>query len=219
MRDPKPRRVAVLTICIALFTAIGTGVKLQAFVAIDRAAAQWFAAQVTSVRTLFAFVITTIGSDFVIIPLMILVALKLRSRSPYWMKRFLITVSCGIVGNEILKFIFYRKRPQWFHPLLHLYTNSFPSGHSCTATVTFGTLMILIPVFVQSKALRVAAVPAGTAMIVLIAASRLYLGVHYLSDVIGGMVEGIAWINGVAIALASPHARTNHREKQRPLSV
>jgi len=172
---------------------------LHAFVDLDRAALHWFESQRTATRTVIALAVTTLGSDVVTLGIVGIVAMSIRKLSRYWMNRLLVTVSSGLVLNEILKFIFYRKRPEFSHPLLHLYTNSFPSGHAQAATVLYGTLIILTISLAESRVLRIAVIPFGIIMIFLISVSRLYLGVHYLSDVIGGVLEGIAWVNAVGI--------------------
>ena len=201
MSENRALRVVVLVACVSAFLALGIAVKLNAVAAVDHAAAAWFERQVTGSRTAAAFVVTQLGSDPVTIAIAVVVSLRIRRRFPYWLKRLLITVGGGMVSNEVLKFIFYRHRPELVHPLLHLYSNSFPSGHTLAATVLFGTLIILTRSVAQSTWLRTVILPFGIVMIALIGASRIYLGVHYFSDVVGGVLEGIVWIAGVGMIL------------------
>ena len=199
-------RTIVLIFCIAAFIALGISINAHAFGSLDKSVAYWFQQQITPARTIFAFVITQVGSDAFTLAATAVIALYLRKRYRYWYERLLITVVGGMILNEILKFIFYRQRPNFFHPLLHLYTNSFPSGHTVSATVLFGMVIILTPLFTPSRLVHISVIAFGVIMIVLVAGSRIYLGVHYFSDIIGGLLEGIGWINGVGIMLDRKYA-------------
>lgn len=187
--------------CALAFVILAIIVKHQGFATPDRDIGFWFAGQVRPSRTLVALIVTQFGSDVVTVGITAIVAFAVRKRSRYWMRRLWVTVCGGIISNEILKFIFYRQRPQFPHPLLELDTKSFPSGHTLAATVLFGSLILLTWAACDSARVRIAVVPFAIAMIVLIAGSRLYLGVHYLSDVLGGILEGIVWINGAGMVL------------------
>ena len=194
-------RIIVLIALTAAFIAVGISITEHAFTNVDRLVAHWFEQRITAARTVFAFVITQFGSDIFILAATACVALYVRKRSRYWLERVLITVIGGMVLNEILKFIFYRKRPDFGHPLLHLSSNSFPSGHTVSVTVFFGMVIILTRFLNKSKFVRFAVTSASLVMIVLVAASRIYLGVHYFSDVVGGFLEALAWMTAVGIML------------------
>jgi undecaprenyl-diphosphatase len=200
-------RTIILVVCSVLFVLVGIGVERNAWTARDAAVAHWFEAHITPARTVCAFAITQIGSDFFIFPVTLVIALRLRRISRYWLERALITIVGGTISNEALKFVFYRQRPHFSHPLLHLQSNSFPSGHTLAATVLFGTLILLTFAFSKSRVLRIAVIPGGVVAILQIAASRIYLGVHYFSDVIGGLLEGFAWLSGVGIFMDRKGAR------------
>ena len=194
-------RTILFIVCTFLFVLVGIGVLRNSWTARDTAVAHWFESHITSARTAFAFVATQVGSDVFTFAVLFLIVWRLRRISRYWLERALITIVGGTISNEALKFIFYRQRPHFSHPLLHLQSNSFPSGHTLAATVLFGTLILLVREFSESRVLRIAVIPAGVAVILLVAATRIYLGVHYFSDVIGGMLEGIAWLSGIGIMM------------------
>src|SRR5215831_5780651 len=103
--------------CVLAFVAVGVGVRLHLFAEADQAAATWFESQITQSRTIAALVITQAGSDIVVLAIVALIGISLRRRSPYWLKRLLITVCGGMISNEVLKFVFYRQRPQYAHPI------------------------------------------------------------------------------------------------------
>ena len=73
---------------------------------------------------------------------------------------------------------------------MHLATYSFPSGHAVASTVFYGALCALALHHARATALRAAAAVGAACMVLLVCASRVYLGAHYLSDVIAGVAVG-----------------------------
>ena len=106
--------------------------------------------------------------------------------------RLLAVVPAGMLLNVGLKHLFQRPRPALPEPLVHLVTFSYPSGHAAASTVFYGALFALVSTRVRSPALRLLAAVAGALMVVLVCFSRVYLGAHYLSDVIAGVAVGAA---------------------------
>lgn len=109
----------------------------------------------------------------------------------------------GMLLNALMKLAFHRARPLFDDPLLTLTSYSFPSGHVEASTIFYG--LGVVWVFGQTRALhwRVLAVTAAALAIVLVALSRMYLGVHYLSDVSAAFAEGVAWVALCLSALAA----------------
>ncbi len=97
------------------------------------------------------------------------------------------------VVNAALKLVFHRPRPEL--AFLHLDTYSFPSGHSTAVTAAYGALAFLLWPAARTARRRVALAAATVCLIVLVGFSRLYLGVHYLSDVLGGIALGATWLS------------------------
>jgi undecaprenyl-diphosphatase len=95
--------------------------------------------------------------------------------------------------NGVLKLAFHRPRPEL--AFLHLETYSFPSGHSTAATAAFGAVAFLLWPRAGTVRRRVALVVAAVGLICLVGFSRLYLGVHYLSDVLAGFALGAVWLS------------------------
>lgn len=104
--------------------------------------------------------------------------------------RLLAVVPAGMLLNVGLKHAFQRARPVLEEPLVHLLTYSFPSGHAVASTVFYGAVCTLALRHARSRALRAGVVVAGVAMVLLVCFSRVYLGAHYLSDVIAGVAVG-----------------------------
>lgn len=105
----------------------------------------------------------------------------------------------GAVGiNALLKLIFHRSRPEL--AFVHLDTYSFPSGHAAVATATFATAAFLACRHYRARRTRALLVLAAVLGVVVVGFSRLYLGVHYLSDVLAGISFGLGWATLCLIA-------------------
>ena len=110
----------------------------------------------------------------------------------------LLTSVLGAVSlNAVLKIVFARPRPSVFPPLVTEHTYSFPSGHTITAMALYGFLAIIL----WREHRRIWALLAG-ALIPLVGFSRIYLGVHYPSDVLGALMLGGLWLLIVVLGLA-----------------
>jgi undecaprenyl-diphosphatase len=100
--------------------------------------------------------------------------------------------------NLVLKLSFHRPRPEV--AFVHLDTYSFPSGHAMISTAAYGALAYLAWSRLWSPKAKAALVAGTVGFVALVCFSRLYLGVHYLSDVLGGVAVGAFWL-AVSIAL------------------
>lgn len=117
-----------------------------------------------------------------------------RRRERYWLAALLLSVPVGMLLNVLLKYLFQRPRPQFDEPLLTLATYSFPSGHASGAMLFYGFLVAyLVRSTHNRRGWALAAALAGL-MVLLVAASRVYLGAHYLSDVLAAIAEGCLWL-------------------------
>jgi membrane-associated phospholipid phosphatase len=103
----------------------------------------------------------------------------------------------------VMKLAFDRPRPMLWPRLVQEYGASFPSGHSLYAMV-FGVLMLILSRHVTPQ-MRLAVMGLAVLWIVLVGLSRVYLGVHYPTDVLGGWAVGWAWVCGVWLLLRKIH--------------
>jgi undecaprenyl-diphosphatase len=111
-----------------------------------------------------------------------------------WEAVFLVIgIACGGIFNFLLKWIFRRERPD-LHYLIEETGYSFPSGHSMGAFILYGMLCILLLPFFSSLTSKCIFVFCTSLFIFIIGFSRIYLGVHYPSDVIAGFAAGGAWV-------------------------
>jgi membrane-associated phospholipid phosphatase len=129
-----------------------------------------------------------------------------------WLPLLLLSVPGGLALNALVKQVFQRARPSFDSPLPSLVSYSFPSGHTAGATVFWGFALILLLAHRPPLRWRIAGVVVALAMVLLTALSRVYLGVHYLSDVLAAMAEGVAWL---AVCL-TVHGRLSSRRAAVP---
>ena len=105
-----------------------------------------------------------------------------------------LAVGGGAFLNLVLKHIFHRHRPVLENPLVTLSSFGFPSGHTMGATIFYGILALIVAHSVRSWPLRISAGCAAILVIALVGISRIYLGAHYFTDVIGAIAIGLAWL-------------------------
>jgi len=108
----------------------------------------------------------------------------------------LLVVAClgAEVLDQALKLLFHRPRPEAFFGLSDPLTYSFPSGHATTACCFYGVLAAIVVARLRSPAARISVWAAAAVMAAAIGLSRIYLGVHYPSDVLGGYVAAVMWL-------------------------
>jgi undecaprenyl-diphosphatase len=142
-----------------------------------------------------------VGSPAFLIPLGILVvALYLRQGRPLTARLFVITVIGGEALDQVLKLAFHRVRPAAFFGLPEPLGYSFPSGHALAACAFYGVLAAFAAARTKSRAWRSMYRIAAALLIAIIGISRIYLGVHYPSDVLGGYAAALFWVFTVASA-------------------
>jgi membrane-associated phospholipid phosphatase len=107
---------------------------------------------------------------------------------------FVITMVGASLLNTTLKLAFKRPRPVPFFNLSAPESYSFPSGHSLASCCFFGALAAILTARLKSKSVRSAVWVLATTMFLLIGLSRIYLGVHYTTDVIAGFAGAMIWI-------------------------
>lgn len=112
-------------------------------------------------------------------------------------KKLSLGIILNLVGitliNQMLKFIFKRERPTGYR-LIEMSGYSFPSGHAMASLAFYGLLIYIIKRLVKNKYLKILLIIINIAIIILIGVSRIYLGVHYLSDVLTGYSISIIYL-------------------------
>jgi undecaprenyl-diphosphatase len=101
----------------------------------------------------------------------------------------------GLLLDQALKLSVHRNRPQYGAAYLHGHSYSFPSGHAMGSTIGYGVLAyVLVSLWTPLRSRRALAYGVAALLAILVGLSRVYLGVHYPSDVVGGWAAGAAWL-------------------------
>lgn len=121
------------------------------------------------------------------------VFMYIRYRNWSFIAQGMVVMALSTMSNVVLKDIFDRQRPVIDH-LVHVDTLSFPSGHSMSAMAFYGFLIYLSFQFDMRKRQRLALIIPLVTLIFLVGLSRIYLGVHFPSDVAAGYMGGLIWL-------------------------
>jgi membrane-associated phospholipid phosphatase len=206
--DPEAATGLALTVALALVFAAALGFGLVAdqvtsktgLYRLDASAAAWGAEHATPTSTAFLRTVTWLGASVVVLSVTALLgALEWVRRRRLAVLGFMLTVVVGqnLISNTV-KVLVDRERP----PVPHLASSSgfsFPSGHTAAAAATWAAVALVLG---RGRPLPVKAwLGAGAALIaVVVAATRVLLGVHWLTDVIGGAALGFGWFVVCSVA-------------------
>jgi membrane-associated phospholipid phosphatase len=205
---------------LPVFVVLGAGIALTAFAgdafldlaeslhadspelhAIDRDVHDWAIDTRTPVSTFFLTGLTIIGTP-VGLGVLVAIAAGLLALRKRWRWGAYLIVTCGIGGllNLQLKAFFARARPDLAEALRDAHGYSFPSGHAMGSTIVFGAFAYLAFRILTRWPSRAAALAFACTMILAICASRIYLGVHWISDVAAGIAAGVIWLAAATVA-------------------
>lgn len=184
--------LVVVGACLLVFISLLEDVLDGELMKLDRAA-YWLvvqhmrAAWLTPIMESFSALATPVT----LLVLLLAVAAFAPGRRPGWC----CAVNLGLVVllNQVLKFAIRRPRPDGFR-LATASGFSFPSGHSMVAMAFFGLLIWFVWRFERDRRMRGALVAAFAFVILMVGLSRVYLGVHYASDVLGGFCLSVVWL-------------------------
>jgi undecaprenyl-diphosphatase len=205
---------SVLLATAALFTWLADEVGEGATQRFDDAVLLWMHRHASPSLSSAALEVTALGSGLPIaVILLVATAFLWATRHRYSVLLLWVAVAGGEILNTTLKSVFDRPRPRLFPWLTHASFSSFPSGHAMTAVVVYVTLAYLVARLEPSRRMRRLTF-AVTALLVLgIGLSRMYLGVHYPSDVLAGYAAGFAWATFCALGMeAVRHFRARQPE-------
>ena len=145
--------------------------------------------------------VTQLGSPLFLIPMTMIASLIFLHLRRIRGAILLTATMAGVsLLNWILKLFFQRERPVPFFGLSVPSSYSFPSGHSLASFCFYGALAALVTARLRSPVLRAVVWASAVVIIVAVGFSRLYLGVHYATDVIAGYATGFVWVLTVASA-------------------
>jgi undecaprenyl-diphosphatase len=202
--------LVAVAVGLGLFVWIAYGVMGGATQRFDQAVVDFVRANAAPVWDWLGLAGAALGSGVAMWVVLILGTLWLwRSRHHYSVLLLWVALLGGRVLNHELKVAFGRPRPEPIDWQFEVFgraidfptTLSFPSGHATTAMVMFGTIAYLVVRLEHTRTQRRWTLAAAALLILLIGLSRIYLGVHYPSDVIAGYLSGLAWATLVALGI------------------
>ena len=203
---PSRRLAPLLTVTVAatFFAIVLILVRLQwaPLESFDHGAAADINNLIAGNATLVTVVkaVTWLGSDGVLCTVIGAAAVVLAIRRRWRLAIYLLVTGAGaLILDPVLKSLVGRLRPVVAHPIAHGNGNSFPSGHSLGSIVCYGAVLLVFLPAARGRWRRVFIAGVGT-LIALIGISRILLGVHYLSDVLGAWALGITWLGVTAFA-------------------
>lgn len=185
--------------------------KTQAF---DENVLRWLGAHHMKLLDGAMLEITALGTGMVVMMIVSISALFLALTRHRYSALLLIVATVGGLGlNLVLKLFFDRPRPQVFVWGTTAVSSSFPSGHAMSATIVYSTVAYLAARLQKHAWQRWLTLSLAAVVIILISLSRLYLGVHYPSDVLAGGAIGLAW---AAFCMATLEAIQRFAERSMP---
>jgi membrane-associated phospholipid phosphatase len=196
-RDPRWRELALVAVLLAaslaaFFHVVEDYLTGDPIVRWDVQFARWLHDHASSTLVSLFKVVTLAGNAAILALVCVLALAALVRRRAFNDAALLLVVAVGIeLLNALLKLAFQRPRPEL--AFIHLDTYSFPSGHAAGSAAIYGVLAYLTLRHVHG-ARRVLVVTATVVLVAAIGFSRLYLGAHYLSDVLAGFSLGAAWM-------------------------
>ena len=166
----------------------------------------WVHVRATPAGYAIAGAISLLGSPVTLTLLALGVGLVLAARREWiLLAGWLAAFAGGGLLDVVLKLVIRRPRPPYAAALLPHFSWSFPSGHALASLIGYGMLAyVLTLLWIRRRGAQIAVALCAAVLILAIGLSRLYLGVHYFSDVVGGYTAGVLWlsacISGVEVA-------------------
>jgi undecaprenyl-diphosphatase len=193
--------------------------------AFDDAVLTWLGQHRAKPLDAFMLDVTALGTSSVVAMVVGVAALFLwLSQHKHSAILLLVSTFGGVLLNNLLKLGFSRPRPDIIPWATTATFYSFPSGHAMSATVVYSTVAYLAGRLQRSHRARLAITLVATAVISIICLSRLYLGVHFPSDVVAGVIIGLAWAGFCmatleAIQLYAKRNAPQMLEEERPAPI
>jgi undecaprenyl-diphosphatase len=201
----------ILTVAAWVFGAVAEDV-VEGDTRLDTRLADWLHDHASPGWTTFFESVTFLGNVPTLAAFALVSAIVLAVRGHRAELQLLLLAA---VGTQILtlglKLGFERERPFFPDPLATESSYSFPSGHASVSLAVYGTIGFILARHLDDRRAQIASLAAAAVLVGLVGFSRLYLGVHFLSDVVAGFSVGLAWVALCAVLL---HLRVRFRERR-----
>jgi undecaprenyl-diphosphatase len=196
--------LVIVTVAALVFAILLVLVRLQwaPLESADHGAAAGINRLIAGNATLVAVVkaVTWLGSGGVLWTVIAAATVILAIRRQWRLAAYLLVTGAGaLILDPVLKSLVGRLRPVVAHPIAHGTGDSFPSGHSLGSIVCYGAILLVFLPAARGR-WRPAFITVIVALVALIGISRILLGVHYLSDVVGAWAVGVTWLGVTAFA-------------------
>jgi undecaprenyl-diphosphatase len=206
--------LAVTLLGVFGFAWLANGVTAGHWKAANEAVTNALHASATPELDRIAVAVTSVGDPWETTAVSALVAAWFLARRRYLNAATVIAIAVGAVAIEVaLKLTFRLDRPALFESIRPAAGYTFPSGHALRGTATYAGLAVLLLLAAPRAAWRWAVAVLAVALSAAICWSRVYLGVHWLTDVIGGALAATFW---VTVCLLARHYAQTHPRKPRP---
>lgn len=191
--------LGLCTAGLLLFGLLATLVMRGTTQRADEAALLWLYGRSSPRLDAWALQVTALGSSAVVVMMVVIASAFLWVGRHRWSVVLLwVAMLGGAVLNYTLKEAFARPRPMLWERVYAGHP-SFPSGHAMSAVVIYGTLAYLVARLEPSRAMRRLTFGVAALVITLIGLSRVYLGVHYPTDIVAGYLAALAWATFCAL--------------------
>jgi undecaprenyl-diphosphatase len=181
-----------------LFTWLATQVFRESTITFDATVRNALHAWASPALTWVFRGVTQLGSELFLVPLGAVAVWRLAAAGRrHAAVLFVVAAAGGEALDYTLKMLFRRTRPEVFFGLTAPSSYSFPSGHSMLSACIYGVLAALIAPKLPTRVQKTAVWTGAAALALLIGTSRIYLGVHYPSDVVAGYAAAIVWVFSV----------------------
>ena len=187
----KNKNLIIIIIFSILFILLTINILIQKTPTIDLKTIDYISKIRTDKLTNIFTKITNIGSSYSLIVLSILFFINFKEKK--YPIAIALNLTAAFIISQLIKLIINRPRPIGI-ALVEASGFSYPSGHTMVSTAYFGFLIYLILKNISNKVLKIIATTFLTIIPILIGISRIYLGVHYLTDIIAGILLAIIYL-------------------------
>lgn len=190
--------LTLFTISLIVFSLLANEISGKRALSFDQSTLVFVHSFASPFLNTFFTTVTYLGESLYILTIAMILAAYFAYKRVY-QKAVVMLLSMGgiVVANAVLKFIFRRDRPTLWEHLVSETNFSFPSGH---AMISIGFAMILVAILWHTR-YRLTAIVLGAVGTVLVGLSRIYLGVHYPSDILAGWCVSMAWVALVLVGV------------------